>query len=158
MGCWRGYLSGARCRLIQLMPLPLTVSCFSKIQIGFTFLVPAHPDSPGQSTVKRVCLCVCIGSKALPVHFLFIIIRPHHMLGVQRCDLLLQLWHGLSVCLLVTTVSPTKTDEPIECRLACGLGWSPSVGGPDPPIGRGNLRGVPLRCGLSSKFFGRLFC
>ena len=30
----------------QLMPLPFTVSCFSKIQIGFTFLVPAHPGSP----------------------------------------------------------------------------------------------------------------
>ena len=28
------------------MPLPLTVSCFSKIQIGFTFLVPAHSDGP----------------------------------------------------------------------------------------------------------------
>jgi len=43
--CWHGYLSGARCRLAyaQLMLLPLTVSCFSKIQIGFTFLVPAHP-------------------------------------------------------------------------------------------------------------------
>ena len=39
--CWCGYLSGAKCRLIQLMSLPLTVSCFSKIQIGFTFLVPA---------------------------------------------------------------------------------------------------------------------
>ena len=40
----------------QLMPLPLTVSCFSEIQIGFTFLVPAHPGSPGQRTVKRVCV------------------------------------------------------------------------------------------------------
>jgi len=40
----------------QLMPLPLTVSCFSKIQIGFTFLVPAHPGSPGQRSVKRVCV------------------------------------------------------------------------------------------------------
>jgi len=40
------------------MPLPLTVSCFSKIQIGFTFLVPAHPGSPGQRAVKRVCVCV----------------------------------------------------------------------------------------------------
>ena len=42
--CLRGYLSGARCGLAyaQLMPLPLTVSCFSKIQIGFTFLVLAH--------------------------------------------------------------------------------------------------------------------
>jgi len=35
----------------QLMPLPLTVSCYSKIQIGFTFLVLAHPDSPGQRAV-----------------------------------------------------------------------------------------------------------
>ena len=58
VGCWRGYLSGARCRLAwyQLMPLPLTVSCFSKIQIGFTFLVLAHPGSPRQRAVKRVCV------------------------------------------------------------------------------------------------------
>jgi len=42
----------------QLMPLPLTVSCFSKNQIGFTFLVPAHPGSPGKGAVKRVCVCV----------------------------------------------------------------------------------------------------
>jgi len=41
------------------MPLPLTVSCFSKIQIGFTFLVPAHPGSPGKRAIKRVCVCVC---------------------------------------------------------------------------------------------------
>jgi len=37
---------GADLRMAQLMPLLLTVSCFSKIQIGFTFLVPAHPGSP----------------------------------------------------------------------------------------------------------------
>jgi len=42
--------------MAQLMPLPLTVSCFSKIQIGFTFLVPAHPGSPGKRAVKRVCV------------------------------------------------------------------------------------------------------
>jgi len=41
----------------QLMPLPLTVSCSSKIQIGFTFLVPAHPGSPGKRAIKRVCVC-----------------------------------------------------------------------------------------------------
>jgi len=40
------------------MPLPLTVSCFSKIQIGFTFLVLAHPGSPGKRAVKQVCVCV----------------------------------------------------------------------------------------------------
>jgi len=36
---------GANLHMAQLMPLPLTVTCFSKIQIGFTFLVPAHPGS-----------------------------------------------------------------------------------------------------------------
>jgi len=47
--------------MAQLMPLPLTVSCFSKIQIGFTFLVPAHPDSAGKGPVNVcVCLCVCV--------------------------------------------------------------------------------------------------
>jgi len=49
---------GADLHTAQLMPLPLTVPCFSKIQIGFTFLVPAHPGSPGQRVVKRVCVCV----------------------------------------------------------------------------------------------------
>jgi len=39
-------------------PLPLTVSCSSKIQIGFTFVVPAHLGSPGQRAIKRVCMCV----------------------------------------------------------------------------------------------------
>jgi len=43
--------------MAQLMPLPLTVSCFSKIQIGFAFLVPAHLGSPGQRAIKRVCVC-----------------------------------------------------------------------------------------------------
>jgi len=42
----------------QLMPLPLTVSCFSKIQIGFIFLVLAYLGSPGKRAVKRVCVCV----------------------------------------------------------------------------------------------------
>jgi len=44
-------------RMAQLMPRPLTVSCFSKIQIGFTFLVPAHLGSLGQRAVERVCVC-----------------------------------------------------------------------------------------------------
>ena len=47
---------GADLHMAQLMPLPLTVSCFSKIQIGFTFLVPAHPGGPGQRAVKHVCV------------------------------------------------------------------------------------------------------
>ena len=46
--------------MAQLMPLPLTVSCFSKIQIGLTFLVPAQPGSPRQKAVKRVYVCIFI--------------------------------------------------------------------------------------------------
>ena len=45
---------GAELHMAQLMPLPLTVSCFSKIQIGFTFLVQAHLGSPRKRAVKRV--------------------------------------------------------------------------------------------------------
>ena len=47
---------GADLHTAQLMPLSLTVSCFSKIQTGFAFLVPAHP---GKRAVKRACVCVC---------------------------------------------------------------------------------------------------
>ena len=52
--------------MAQLMPLPLTVSCFSQIQIGFIFLLPAHPGSPGQRAVKRMCVCarVCARTRA----------------------------------------------------------------------------------------------
>ena len=49
---------GADLHMAQLMALPLTVSCSSKIQIDFTFLVQAHPSSPGHRAVKRVCVCV----------------------------------------------------------------------------------------------------
>jgi len=49
---------GADLHMVQPMPLPLTVSCFTKIQISFTFLVLAHPGSPGQRAIKRVCVCV----------------------------------------------------------------------------------------------------
>jgi len=42
--------------MAQLMPLPLIVSCFSEIQIGFTFLVLAHLGRPGQRAVKQLCV------------------------------------------------------------------------------------------------------
>ena len=47
------------CIMAQLMPLPLTVSCFIKIQIGFTFLIPARP---AKRAIKRACACVILGS------------------------------------------------------------------------------------------------
>ena len=55
---WLSLERGADLHMAQLMPLPLTLSCFSKIQIGFTILVPAHLGSPGQRAVKRVYVCM----------------------------------------------------------------------------------------------------
>ena len=49
---------GADLHMAQLMPLPLTVSCFSKIQIGFTFLVLVHLGSPRKGPLNG-CVCVC---------------------------------------------------------------------------------------------------
>jgi len=56
---------GADLHMAQLMPMPLSVSCFSKIQIGFTCLVLAHPGSPGKRAVKRVCVFT---RTILPLH------------------------------------------------------------------------------------------
>ena len=68
---------GADLHMAHLMPLPLTVSCFSKIQIGFTFLVQADLGSPGKRAVKRVCVCVCVCVSACP--------RPYdHIFGTTR--------------------------------------------------------------------------
>jgi len=47
---------GADLHIAQLTPLPLIISCFSKIQIGFNFLIWAHPGSPRKTVVKRVCV------------------------------------------------------------------------------------------------------
>jgi len=49
---------GADLHLAQLMPLPLTLSCFSKIETGFTFLVLAYPGSPGKGPLNR---CIYFG-------------------------------------------------------------------------------------------------
>jgi len=59
--------------MAQRMLLPLTASCFSKIQIGFSFLVPAHLGGSGQRAAKRVCVCVC-DSVCLSVLCLFVIV------------------------------------------------------------------------------------
>jgi len=58
---------GADLHMAQLMPLPLTVSCVSKIQIGFTFLVLARPGSPGQRAIKRVCVLCVVCTIVVPV-------------------------------------------------------------------------------------------
>jgi len=47
---------GADLHMAQLMPLPLTVSCFSEGKFGFTFVVQVHSGSPRKRAVKRVCV------------------------------------------------------------------------------------------------------
>jgi len=70
---------GADLHMAQLMLLPLIVSCFSKIQIGFSFLVPAHLGSPGKRAVKRVCVYI---------YNIYILYMYHSLLGIER----LRLW------------------------------------------------------------------
>jgi len=82
------------CIMAQLMPLPPTVSCFSKIQIGFTILVLAHLGSPGQRAVKRVCVCVCVRqinsytkfNQHLKTH-LFRAYKSQHIVTLDYCAL-----------------------------------------------------------------------
>jgi len=81
------------------MPLPLTVSCFSEIQIGFTFLVLAHPGSPGKRAVKRVCvpdnflptLFVAKIPKKQTRHSMLPVVKKkiHKCLGIKNCSYLL---------------------------------------------------------------------
>ena len=73
--------------MAQLMPLPLTVSCFSKIQIVFTFLVMAHPGSPRIRAIKRVCVCVC---------YRCILCCMQQLVNVYDCDL--QCCQDIPVC------------------------------------------------------------
>jgi len=63
--------------MAQLMPLPLTVSCFSKIQIGFTFLVPAHLGSPGKRAVEQI-VCVCVRIEVMSTGF-FARLQEEHL-------------------------------------------------------------------------------
>jgi len=65
VGCWHGCLSAARCRLAYGPADATGTDCLllqKKIQINFTFLVPAHLGSPGKRAVKWVCVCVCVSN------------------------------------------------------------------------------------------------
>ena len=61
--------------MVQLKPLPLTVSCFSKIQISFTCLVLAHLGSPGKRAVNVCTSNDCIATKT---NVLATLISPDH--------------------------------------------------------------------------------
>ena len=82
---------GADLHMAQLMPLPLTVSCYSKIQIGFTFLVLAHLGSPGKGPLNG---CVCVYGRGTAAH------RPK--LTVVACSkFFVRLWMPVRQLLLL---------------------------------------------------------
>ena len=65
VGCWHSYVAiclerSADLHIAPLMPLLLTVSCFSKSQIGFTFLIAAYLGSSRKRAVKRLCVCMYV--------------------------------------------------------------------------------------------------
>ena len=88
---------GADLHMAQLMPLPLTVSFFTKIQIGFTFLVPAYPGSPGKRAIKRVCVCVVSMSSSttacirqwLPTRMFLKIVASREGISTSTYDIIL---------------------------------------------------------------------
>ena len=95
-----GYLvcleQGADLHMAQLMPLPLTVSCFSKIQIGFTFLVPAHPGGKGLLNARpHVCVCMDTRKQADDCF----VMHPRSLGGgtIQMTQLVLQLQNMYSM-------------------------------------------------------------
>jgi len=90
--------------MVQLMPLPLTVSCFSKIQIGFIFLVPAHVGSPGQRAVKRCLLndvfMLNFNTLVLGLYFIAMFLLSHSVMLV---------WYVLMCCCHVRVTSLSFT-------------------------------------------------
>jgi len=117
---------GADLHIAQLMPLPLTVACFSKIQTGFTFLVPAHPGNPGQTAVKRVCV-----SQKSDGTFYYI-----HTLLFKLCYLLNLQLHTIDLVRIGVSgessfwYRPTRVvpdQRPLNGRCCCYVTFSSSV-------------------------------
>ena len=75
---------GADLHITQQMPLPLIVSCFSKIQISFSFLVPAHSGSPEQRAVKRVFVCMDNASAELSINITEALVQLALSLTAQK--------------------------------------------------------------------------
>jgi len=112
------------------------VSCFSKIQIGFTFLVPAHPGSPGQRAIKRVCVCVdhlgspeqraikrvcvCVSLSQQPV-----CVPGFSVLRAQRCTLN-QFSTGHGRCASRLKKCGLSSAEELILR-QCATSWCPTV-------------------------------
>ena len=117
--------------MAQLMPLPLTVFCFSKIQIGFTFLVPAHPGSPGKRAVKRVyvsmyvcCDCYIV---RLPAAFLGKVhtshIFPHKLAFLTAILISLVFLLLISIRFRYLNHLVANRIAPYKCPDPCGIIW-----------------------------------
>jgi len=117
---------GADLHMAQLMPL--TVSSFSKIQIGFTFLVPAHLGSPGKRAVKRVCVCVCNWRLLYNSDNVVPSVLWHCWLGVRKSIRLVKIeWWGVGavICLeqgadylyMVQRMPPLSQNPIISCLI-----------------------------------------
>ena len=90
--------------MAQLMPLPLTFSCFSKIQIGSTFLVLAHLGSPGKRAVKWMCVCVCtVAIISQPLVFMLVTVTMYCNDNFHHCCVR-RLGFNLKHILLITIV------------------------------------------------------
>ena len=119
---------GADLHMAQLMPLPVTISCFSKIQIGFTFLVPVHLGNQGP---LNVCVCVCV-----------------HAQSAELQPIVTDVLWSVCVCLSVGYNRESCKSGWTDWDVACIV----DLGGPRnhvlrlgsvPPSRRGNLLGFP---------------
>jgi len=81
----------------MVQPMPLAVSCFSKIRIGFIFLVVPHLVSPTLRVVERVSLLFCVFTLSLGVHCCISAARFESVCRGIRLVLvnLFDWWHGL---------------------------------------------------------------
>ena len=106
---------GADLYVAQLMPLLLTVSCFSKIQVGFTFLVPAHLGSPGQRAVKRVCVSIACSLSNISAEN-----RQNHLKCVEviASQSSVILWVGDTVYIWLTALISLQCFETVCCAAA----------------------------------------
>jgi len=110
--------------MAHLMPLLLTVPCFSKIQIGFTFLVPAYPGSLGWN--PEGCEMVVVAAAAAAVmHACFHCIK-FDFFSVFLSDWLrrapLRLWYDPFWVTLDVKLKPSLSANQFSSRLLhCGI-------------------------------------
>jgi len=121
---WLSVWSEVQLHMAQLMPLPLTISCFSKIQIGFTFLVQAHLGSPGKGPLNGcVCVCVCVCDDVVPLLIANVFLQSADLFFATACFLKIRIlwesqiriWSSVGRCLMANCRQFT------ELRYKCAI-------------------------------------